>query len=278
MPSETPPAGIGRRAGAHARAAVTPVASALPAAPVEPRRSASLLLVRDDPLRVLMLRRGSRRGAFPSALVFPGGVLEPGDAALATPRDRQLAAAALRATAVRETWEEVGVLLARDRALAPIPAAHVPVPAQAEGGIRGVLERAGATLALDELVPFGRWITPVGGARRFDTDFFVAPAPAEQEPTADGVEAVALRWVCPRDVSALAEELLLLPTLMNLKRLGEYESFAELSLAAPALPRAAVTPVVGFDGGTPVVRIPESAGYGVTEYFPEDPGRFRLES
>lgn len=253
-----------------------------PRATVVPRRSASLLLVRDDPLRVLMLRRGSSRGAFPSALVFPGGVLETEDAALAAAAgdDPANEMHALRATAVRETWEEVGVLLARGAGERPLPATAVPSPAAAgQGGLAGVLAAAGAQLALDALVPFGHWITPVGGRRRFDTSFFLARAPEHQEPTADGVEAVAVSWVQPSEVAALSDELLLLPTLMNLKRLGEHGTVAEAFAAAPGFPQLPVTPTVGFDAaGNPVVRIPEAAGYGISEFLPKDRGHFRLEN
>ena len=252
-----------------------------PRPPVVPRRSASLLLVRDDPLRVLMLRRGSTRGAFPSALVFPGGVLEVEDgvAAVAHGHAEGDESAALRATAIRETWEEVGVLLARDPSERLLTGPQVPTPeAAGASGLGGVLGAAAARLALDDVVPFGRWITPVEGKRRFDTDFFIARAPDEQEPTADGVEAVALRWVEPSEVPSLTSEMLLLPTLMNLRRLGSFGSLAEAVEASPRLPRIAVTPTVGFDGaGNPVVRIPAEAGYGVTEFRPRDQGHFQFE-
>lgn len=255
--------------------------SGQPRTPVVPRRSASLLLVRDDPLRVLMLRRGSSRGAFPSALVFPGGVLEqadwewPGTENLVPATEE----AALKVTAVRETWEEVGVLLARDRGGRLLPESAVPTPAAAgEAGLAGVLARAGAQLAAEEIVPFGRWITPEGGRRRFDTDFFVARAPQEQEPTADGVEAVAIRWVRPDEVAELTSEMLLLPTLMNLKRLGEHGTVDEVLAAAPSFPRVPVQPTIGFaDDGAPVVRIPAEAGYGLTEFRPKDAGHHELE-
>lgn len=249
--------------------------------PIEPRRSASLLLVRDDPLRVLMLRRGSSRGAFPSALVFPGGVLEPGDGELARASGAALIdeEAALRVTAIRETWEEVGVLLANGTGRRPLGATEVPRPSDAgEAGLAGVLAEATARLAIDEVVPFGRWVTPVGGSRRFDTDFFLARAPDEQEPTADGVEAVAIRWVRPDEVPELTSEMLLLPTLMNLRRLGEHATVEEALAAAPHFPRVAVTSTIEFDAnGNPVVRIPAEAGYGVTEFHPRDAGHFDLE-
>ena len=252
-----------------------------PRTPVVPRRSASLLLVRDDPLRVLMLRRGSSRGAFPSALVFPGGVLEPSDGPLARDNGSAVAdeAAALRVTAIRETWEEVGVLLARGPGERLLGGVEVPTPAAAgSGGLAGILGATSARIAIDDVVPFGRWITPEGGRRRFDTDFFLARAPEEQEPTADGVEAVAIRWVEPEEATRLPGELLLLPTLMNLKRLGEHTSVEEVLAAAPNYPRVPVTSTVGFDAhGSPVVRIPAEAGYGVTEFHPKDPGHYDLE-
>ena len=229
-----------------------------------------------------MLRRGSSRGAFPSALVFPGGVLEAEDYELAaqcgsSPGDED---AALRVAAIRETWEEVGVLLAKDRAGRQLSATAVPTPAEAgQAGLRGVLNAATARLTVSEIAHFGRWITPVGGRRRFDTEFYIAVAPEGQEPTADGVEAVSVRWVRPAEVPGLTTETLLLPTLMNLKRLGGFETASDALAAAARFPQVAVTPTVGFAAnGDPVVRIPASAGYGVTEFWPQDPGHFRMES
>lgn len=254
---------------------MTGSAEQVAALPVAPRRSASLLLVRDNPLRVLMMRR-STRGAFPSALVFPGGVLEAEDAELA---GASTEAEALRATAIRETWEEVGVLLAHTRNGEALSAAAVPTPEQAgPAGIRGVLSAAGAELSVDDLQPLGRWVTPVGGSRRFDTDFYIARAPDTQEPTADGGEAVAIHWVRPEEAAQLPGELLLLPTLMNLKRLGEHATVADALAAAPSFSREPVTSTVEFTAdGDPVIRIPSSAGYGVTEFVPKDAGHFELE-
>lgn len=196
--------------------------------------SASVLLVRDDPLRVLMVRRGEAPD-FPAALVFPGGLVEPGDAA-GVWNGRRVSAddAAAVVAAARELEEETGVRL---------PDA-------------------------DALVPFARWITPRELPRRWDTRFFVAAAPADQEPIADGREAVAVSWEEPaalEDRATRGEEFLLPPTRLNLMRLAESSTVAEVLAAARARPPVRVEPVSRRRGDRRWVTIPAEAGYAVTE-------------
>ncbi len=178
------------------------------AVPVDPADAASVLLVRDgaDGLEVLVVVRSTTMAFMGGATVFPGGRV---DAADRVPGGDD--SAALRIAAIRETFEETGVLLARsageDRLLT-----EVAVP-----GIRrrwrGPLLTGRATLgdvlaaerlepADDLLVPAAHWITPEELPRRFDTRFFLAAAPA-QEATLEGSEHATLTWITPR--RALAE-------------------------------------------------------------------------
>ena len=87
------------------------------------------------------------------------------------------------------------------------------------------------TLAVDLLMPFGHWITPVGPPRRFDTRFFVAPAPPGQDPSHDGWETTEGRWMRPVDVLAEADRGhvdLIEPTRHTLSALTEYQLVDDL--------------------------------------------------
>lgn len=240
----------------------------IPREPAVPRPAATILVLRDDPFEVLMVRRHGN-GPFASALVFPGGLVDPADHDEAwsslllgadgmRPDDRALAVAACR-----ETFEEAGLLLARDDAGRSVPGA-------AGGTFRAVVAASGGRLPVGGLVPFGHWITPASAPKRFDTHFFLAPAPAGQEAVCDGDETVALEWVPPRHVLARAaagDLSILFPTRMNLKRLAESDDVATAIAAARARPRFTVTPVTEPREGGTAVLIPAEAGYGETENF-----------
>jgi 8-oxo-dGTP pyrophosphatase MutT (NUDIX family) len=234
--------------------------------PAIPRLSATVLLVRDDPFEVLMVRRSTRRSdAFSAALVFPGGVVDPEDEARSwidlahggddlPDRER-----ALRVAACRETFEEAGILLADD-AIGACPAAGQTFPA--------FVQAAGARLRLDRLVHFAHWITPSSAPRRFDTHFYLCRAPDGAEAMCDGSETVALEWVSPRlllDRAAAKTEHVVFPTRMNLRRLAESADVDGALAAARARPRFTVEPRTERRGDTLVVVIPAEAGYGVTE-------------
>ncbi|WP_167693092.1 NUDIX hydrolase [Sphingomonas azotifigens] len=227
-----------------------------------PRRAASVLVLRDDPFEVLMVRRNARQ-SFASALVFPGGAVEPTDASeawrtLVAPDDLAAEERALRIAALREVHEECGVFLG------PLPKA-----APASVDFRALAAQAGAPLALDRLVAFGHWITPAHRAKRFDTHFFLARMPAGQQARADGSETVALEWVSPAallDQVARGESQLLFPTLMNLKRLAESDSVADAVDRARMRKPFTVEPVLVPTEDGIEITIPEEAGYGETRF------------
>lgn len=243
---------------------------------VAPRAAATILVLRDDPFEVLMVRRHGN-GQFASALVFPGGLVDPSDrddawlplltGVAGLSEDER----ALRIAACRETFEESALLLARDAAGAAVPGAP-PGPL----GFINLVAESGGTLPLAELAHFGHWITPEGPPKRFDTHFFLARAPEGQVAACDGGETVALEWVSPRDVLARAADgdlSVLFPTRMNLKRLAESDNVDAAIAAAHARPRFTVLPrPERREGGTAVV-IPAEAGYGETEHFHPHPPR-----
>lgn len=231
--------------------------------PTVPSAAATVLLVREPPLEVLMLRRNSR-GTFPDAVVFPGGRVDESDldpswdelvtGSTGLTREQQ----AVRIAGIRETWEEVGLLICH--------AGPVPGVLDRERPFVESVRASGARLALDELHYFARWVTPQGAPRRFDTRFYVAAMPANQHAVADGDEAVSLDWIAPHaalDRATTGEQPLMPPTRLNLSRLADGPDLQSVIAAARARARFVVHPrlEIGADG-VRRVRIPAEAGYG----------------
>ncbi len=131
--------------------------------------------------------------------------------------------------AARECFEEAGLLLARhDGELVTDAGRYTEHRDALNAGARSLLEVCVAeslTLAVDLLMPFGHWITPIGPPRRFDTRFFVAPAPPGQAPSHDGWETTEGLWMRPSDVLAAADRGgvdLIEPTRHTLQALTDY--------------------------------------------------------
>lgn len=245
--------------------------------PVEPRPAASLILLRDgaEGLELFMIERHGGLRFAPGATVFPGGRVDPADHAPgwrafwpdgAVPTDLPQ-----RVAALRETFEECGLLLTAD----PSDPGSAPVPdpgrlavlrrAVAAGRpFAGALDEAGLVPAPARAVPFTRWITPDTLPRRFDTLFFLAPAPHGQIPAVDGGEAVAGLWSTPRRILDAAESgtcRLVFVTRMILLRLsGCADAESALRTAAACDPRPIQPRRVETPAG-PVFRIPEGCGF-----------------
>ena len=153
---------------------------------------------------------------------------------------RRVAAAAagvaglsFRIAAIRETFEESGILLARPRGskalvdakrASEIEKAHRADLCDGKTTFQKVLKDHGMVLALDELVPYAHWITPEGMPKRFDTWFFLAAAPPEQVGAHDGKESTDSIWVSPREALEGGESgrfKLPFPTTRKLIRLGK---------------------------------------------------------
>jgi len=239
------------------------------AAPATPRLAASVLLLQDDPLRVLMMERHAQ-STFGSALVFPGGTIDAEDyddawlpflgAAADLPPDER----ALRIAACREVYEETGLLLLADET--------VTVPADLAGRVdfREALRVVGVPLGCGALQAFGHWITPEGRPKRFDTHFFLARAPRGQTARCDGVEGVSLEWMQPAEILAFAdskERQVLPPTEANVARLSASPTLDHAFEIAPTYPVVTVLPWSELSEQGVCVRIQVEAGYAKSEFW-----------
>ncbi|MFN3375778.1 MAG: MBL fold metallo-hydrolase [Burkholderiaceae bacterium] len=207
--------------------------------PVPTRPAATVLLLRDAPdgaLEVLMTRRSASASFAPGAYVFPGGAIDAADAspeahALADRRPTQTDLHCTQAiAAIRESFEELGVLLARrpDGSAADAQDIatldrHAPLFAQcAARGLR---------LAADQVFWLAHWTADRDLPRRFDVPFLVARMPAGQEPVADESEQFEPVWVRPADALARHEAgqfFMIFPTIRTLQRLTRYTSTQSL--------------------------------------------------
>jgi 8-oxo-dGTP pyrophosphatase MutT (NUDIX family) len=241
-----------------------------------PRPAATLLLLRDgaEGLEVLMTVRHEDAGFAGGALVFPGGKVDPADRALARycadKATLDESTLVLRIAAIRETFEECGILLARaDGALlsAELLAATLQRHGRSDAGFAALVAAAGLDLAVDDLVPYAHWITPVDRPKRFDTHFFLAPAAPDQIAVHDGRETVDATWATPDAVLRDADEKrvkLVFATRMNLVKLARSRTVADALAAARSAPIVTVMPVVEKTSAGPFIHIPEEAGYGAT--------------
>jgi 8-oxo-dGTP pyrophosphatase MutT (NUDIX family) len=167
-------------------------------------------------------------------------------------------AGALVVAAVRETFEECGVLLAGPGRGTVDPEARNDLVARRRT-LGDVLGAAGLPLRADLLVPWVRWVTPGAEPRRYDTAFFVAAVPEGQEADARTTEAVEATWWYPAAALAGArrgELRLLPPTLHTLEELTGYPDAAAVLRAAQERVVNVHRPVVHHDGRRVVVTVP----------------------
>jgi len=227
------------------------------ATPVEPKLAATVLLLRDGP-EVYVIRRAATMAFAAGMHAFPGGTVDPRDSAAlpgwAGPPPAQWptrlnlpesAARAVVSAAVREVFEECGVLLAGpdggtvvgDVSGADWEAARLALIAR-EFGFAEFLADRGLVLRSDLLTPWDRWLPPEFEPRRYDTYFFLARLPASQVTRDVGGEAEQVRWGRPGDLTDLP---MLPPTLASLRALSGYPS-VDKAMAADRDVTAAVTP------------------------------------
>lgn len=212
----------------------------------EPRPAATVVPMRDSPQgpEALLLRRNRETGFVPGAWVFPGGRVDDADADASPFTHAGLSGEPpleYWAAAVRELFEEAGVLLARDRAGGFAPdarsadlAAMRDALLEDRASLAGVLREAALQLALDRMVYIAHWITPLAEPRRYDTRFFLAALPGDRIATADPREMTDAQWLTPAaalDRFAAGRLPMVFPTVRTLETLAPFASVDEALLA-----------------------------------------------
>jgi len=246
--------------------------------------SATILLLRDGSrdLEVFMVQRHHQVDFARGALVFPGGKVDPADrepslrprCTGAPDSDEELA---VSVAAIRETFEESGILLARLRSsgdlvtgehLREIESRHRDALNHKQTTLREIIDAEDLTLASDLLIRFAHWITPEVSPKRFDTHFFLVAAPPNQVALHDGRESVDSTWTTPSAALADADagrSTIVFPTRLNLMKLGRSHGVEEALATARAASVVTVMPRIEKTDAGPVLRIPAEADYDLVE-------------
>jgi 8-oxo-dGTP pyrophosphatase MutT (NUDIX family) len=232
--------------------------------PMVPRPAATVTLVRDAPggFEVLMMQRNFQSVFVPGAYVFPGGALDEQDesadiAALCTGLNDEVASRKLGVqrgglaywvAAIRESFEEAGILLACDERGEIVTLddaerverfhAYRQRVERGDHRLSDMLRQEGLKLPLQQMTYFSHWITPVGAPRRYDTRFFVAAAPPAQKPLHDNGETIDHLWVRPAEALSLYKQKkfdMRTPTLFTLRLFADHDHVASLIAGLGAL-------------------------------------------
>ncbi|MFC4002590.1 NUDIX hydrolase [Prauserella oleivorans] len=247
-----------------------------PAEPPVPRDAATVLLLRDVPggIEVFLQRRVTAMQFAAGMTVFPGGGVDKRDAdasvSWAGPPPARWAewfgcseslARALVCAAVRETFEESGVLLAGSDSETVTDTSGYADARDAlvsrELSLADFLAGAGLTLRSDLLRPWANWVTPEQEPRRYDARFFIAALPEGQQADGKTTEAESSGWQRPADAIADAKagrSTLMPPTWYMLDELTAYTSVAEVLAVEKQVPK--VTPKLHVDGESVRVELP----------------------
>ncbi len=223
----------------------------------ELRDAATVVLVREaaDGFETFLLKRSGKSSFMAHARVYPGGTLDDADLdpdvwehvtgrspaevarILREPEDRAIG---LYLAAIRETFEESGVLLAHQGGEPGLVSledarweAYRKALHQHELAMSELAEQENLRFPLERLAYFAHWITPFFESKRFDTHFFVARMPAAQRASHDAVETTEAQWMSPaaaldRNAADPTEFYLAPPTLRTLEQLAEFRSVEEL--------------------------------------------------
>ena len=247
--------------------------------PATPRPAATVLLLRDTPagFEVLMTRRSATASFAPGAYVFPGGGIDAADATAHAHAARRPTQSDLHLTqaiaAIRESFEELGILLAR----------HADGSAATQADIAALDRKAafvaqcaarGLTLSADRVYVLAHWITDRDLPRRFDVPFLVARMPEGQVPDADESEQFEPVWVRPADAlkrHADGSFFMIYPTIRTLERLQHYPTVdAVLQACASEQPLWTSCPRGGLLGGKDTRYMEHDAPFGELELVSPD--------
>lgn len=267
-----------------------------------PRDAASLILLRDgqDGLEVLLLRRHEQSKVLGGMYVFPGGKLDAADsspAALATldqdaaalhqrlgePDLTPALAAGLHLAALRESHEEAGVLLALSADGDSVARWSTPLAAAVREGmpLADAMTRLGLRWDTRAVLPWSRWVTPrqpAVGSHRFDTRFFLAVQPHDQEARHDDHEATEAVWLTPRQAleRCWAREIELIPPqLMSLAELSRHRDVAAAWSAALQQAPRCIQPETFDEDGVRVMAYPGDPRHPLRDRVMPGPTRLR---
>jgi 8-oxo-dGTP pyrophosphatase MutT (NUDIX family) len=251
-------------------------------APATPVPAGTIILLRDHPeqgLEIFMVVRHHQIDFASGALVFPGGKIDAQDqhpelAAYCDGADADPVLRAVQVGAIREAFEEAGVLLARPAGSSTLVSGE---RLQSLAGYRQrlhdgsttlteVLRREDLRLACDQLTRFAHWITPAFVRRRYDTHFFIAQVARDHVLLHDGHESVDSVWITPQQVledAAAGVRTVVFPTLRNIEKLARSSSVADAIQAARRSGVVTVEPWTETRADGTWLCIPAEAGYPV---------------
>jgi 8-oxo-dGTP pyrophosphatase MutT (NUDIX family) len=260
-------------------------------AAIVPRDAATVMLVRDGAsgLEVCMQRRNLNSDFVGGAYVFPGGAVDPGDISpevesvcvgrsdvdASAQLDIESGGLAFWVAAVRECFEEAGVLLAVDDSGAVVSLADEATADRfadwrhkinnGQATLVEICEAEGLRVMAGDIHYFAHWITPEGPTRRYDTRFFVAAAPPEQRPVHDDNETIATIWINPAEAleKHKRHELdLIFPTIRNLEAISRFEVAQDLLDAAATIAKVErILPRIVEDASGVRILLPGDPGY-----------------
>ena len=280
----------------------------------KPLDSATVILTRESSqgqFKVFLMRRHRDQDFMGGAFVFPGGKLEEADCDLdLVPHTRGFTGAeaqrclqapdlpeekalGLFFAALRETFEESGILLAYDASGQIIDLAEGETAGRFAGyrlqihdhriSLRELAEQEHLTFAPDLLTPYSHWITPEIESKRFSTRFFLARQPPEQIPFHDTIEMTKSQWLTPSTAMEQQKEgqiLLMPPTLKTLEELNEFDSLDDLFQAARFREIRTILPEAFMTDDGFGVRLPHDPEYKIEAYKqpprPEETSRIVL--
>ena len=256
---------------------------------VEPRLASAVMLLRDTTagqgIEVFMVRRVIQSDFMPDVYVFPGGSVSKDDHAaelveglcapvgspVSDPEGRTRLGSGARAAAIRELFEEAGILLAyRDANMLAIPDQDVErfrgyrdAFNERKGSLVEMVHAEQLTLATDLLHYFAHWITPEGMPKRFDTHFFLATAPQEQQAAHDRLETSEGIWISPSQALTRFEHKEFPLVFATIYQLRELAAFGSVQMALDSTAKQHVPtrlPVLSMEGGKTRVYLQEDSG------------------
>ena len=247
--------------------------------PAELRNAATVLLLRDGEqgIEVLMTRRSMTASFAPGAYVFPGGGIDAADSAAHSHSTRRSTQSDLHLTqaiaAIRESFEELGVLLARHADGSHVTTADIAALAR-DAPFAAQCKARDLTLAGADVFVLAHWVTDRDLPRRFDVPFLVARMPEGQEPVADEAEQFEPEWIRPADAlarHAAGKFFIIFPTIRTLERLQHHATVdVVLNACASEKPLWTSCPRAGFLQGKEARYMEHEAPYGELELTSPD--------